>query len=227
MYCYKCGQQFEDGSAFCPYCGAPAEQPAQPQTAYNQNQGLYGYPAQNQGQYGYPAQNQNYAQNPYGYADPGAMNDPLNDPRGMKWFKFIIYFQLFAAAVVDVINGITCISGSHYGGDAYWVYSFYPSLKTADVLFGICSLAVAGFAIYVRMRLAKFRRNGPTLYYIFSGATIVISLIYIIAVCSALGASVGELLSASPGTGSSVITSIIMLVVNYIYFGKRADLFKN
>ena len=53
MFCSKCGNQFADGSAFCPSCGQPVnaapQQPAQPQ------QPVYQQPVYQQPQYQQPA----------------------------------------------------------------------------------------------------------------------------------------------------------------------------
>jgi hypothetical protein len=154
---------------------------------------------------------------------PEVSIDPMGDARGMKWFKFIIYFQLFANAVLNVINAIRLLTGVQYGDNASLVYTYFPSLKTADILFGICCLALAGFAIFTRHRLAKFFRNGPMLYYILMAASVVLSLIYLIMASSALHVSLGEVMDAS--TIASMLTSLVMLIVNWVYFNKRADLF--
>ena len=242
MFCPNCGSQLADASKFCPFCGTqlaqtrqapePVRQNPEPvQPGYPQNQNPYGYP-QTQNPYG-PSQSQNpygnsQPQDPYAYSTPyrsPAPANPLDDARGMKWFKFIIYFQLFASAVLNTISAITFLTGAHYQGMADQVYSYFHGLKGLDVFYGILLLALAGFAIFVRQRLAKFRRNGPLLYYVLMIVSIVVSFIYLIAGSSILHVSLGEVMDAS--SLASIVTSIVMLVVNIIYFKKRADLFVN
>lgn len=57
MICNVCGKEFQDGNAFCPYCGSQAVNPqsGQPQMQYQGSQ-QYGAPQQGQGGYGMPQQ---------------------------------------------------------------------------------------------------------------------------------------------------------------------------
>ena len=67
----------------------------------------------------------------------------------MKWYKFVIYFQLFAAAVFNVGAGIIFFTGSHYGLDSFELKLFYgvlSNLKTLDICMGIVSIFLAVFA---------------------------------------------------------------------------------
>ena len=65
MICNVCGKEYQDGNAFCPYCGSQAQgaQGGNPQMQYQggqqyggmqQGQGGYGMPQQGQGGYGMP-----------------------------------------------------------------------------------------------------------------------------------------------------------------------------
>ena len=101
------------------------------QTFGGQNYGnQYGQPnndGQNYGdQYGQPNYDgQNYG-NQYGQPNYGGQNynQPYNQPiytnpstvssngLGMKWYKFIIYVQLFLSALTGLVNGIKYITGS-------------------------------------------------------------------------------------------------------------------
>jgi hypothetical protein len=57
---------------------------------------------------------------------------------GMGWFKFIINFQLFAAAVVSLINAFTFLSGTIYGSRevAENLYYIYPEMKLLTMALG-------------------------------------------------------------------------------------------
>ena len=119
MFCTKCGNQVPDGQKFCSACGnpmAPAQQPRQPQ--YGQPQQQYQQPQQQyqQPQYGRPQ---------YQQAAPAAL--------GMGWFKFLIYFALFAGAVLNALTAISMLTGSMYGESKDLVYLFYKDLKTVDL----------------------------------------------------------------------------------------------
>ena len=62
----------------------------------------------------------------------------------MGWFKFIIYFQLFASAVINAALGITAFTGSHYDGKAELVYAFFPGMSAVDKVYRTCSDRAGG-----------------------------------------------------------------------------------
>ena len=103
----------------------------------------------------------------------------------MKWYKFVIYFQLFAAAVFNVGAGIIFFTGSHYGLDSFELKLFYgvlSNLKTLDICMGIVSIFLAVFAIIVRQKLAHFDEQGPKLYLSYQLITVGANLLYIVKV---------------------------------------------
>lgn len=83
MFCPNCGTQCPDDTKFCPNCGSTV--------ANNQ-------PTENtQQNFGQP----NYTQ-PNNYTQPQMYNVQFE----MKWFKFLIYFGLFAGAVLNCLSAI-------------------------------------------------------------------------------------------------------------------------
>ena len=146
----------------------------------------------------------------------------------MKWFKFVIYFQLFCNALYNVFYGYRYITGQVYGEiynveKSTLIYATWPSLKTMDVLLGIIAILLAVFAIYVRFRLSAFRGNGPKMYLIFLLLNAVISFIYVIASNAIIGGNATDYIS-----GLSPFAFIVPLIIaNYQYFKKRASLFIN
>ena len=202
MFCPHCGANIADNSVYCPYCNGNISEEAR---ASSQNESPY-----------YIAGNQ---------ATPPKEANPLNDPRGMKWFKFIIYVQLFLAAIMNTLTAVSVLSGNVYSGKAEQVYSTFPKMKGADIFYGVCLLAIAAFAIFVRFRLAGFYRNGPAMYYSLQVASLVVSVGYVFIASLILGVSFGSMMNVS--SSASLVTSIVMLVVNINYFGKRSDLFVN
>lgn len=156
-------------------------------------------------------------------AGQNARYEPPAPPMPMKWFKFIIYFQLFFSALTLVITAIQQLTGMAYGdGMATFVYMLYPALHGVDFVVGVLELLLAAACIYVRQLLAKFRAKGPRSYLILMGASIVISLIYVIIASLIIGQSVFSPLLLGNWVGSAV-----MIAVNWIYFGKREHLFVN
>ena len=215
MFCQKCGAQLLDSSAFCPSCGAstngqqptyqsqqPPVQPQQPSYAQTEN--------------ARPAYSQPDAQQAAAPALP------------MGWFKFMIYFALFAGAVLNFVTAIQMLTGSQYGDSKDLVYAFFGSLKTIDVLMGIVLLGLVAFTIFVRFQLAGFKANGPKMLYILYVAVLAFNILYLILVASAIsksGMGIGDLLSGS--VIGTLIGSAVMLIVNKIYFDKRKALFVN
>lgn len=221
MQCPHCGSPLAEGSRFCPYCSSILEKSA----GETQNEAFSG----SDETLSVPDRQPSYGDwDPYGDNRPlsTGSDDPLNDPRGMKWFKFIIYFQLFASAVMNVYNAFQLFSGAQYEGTAKAVYFLYPGLKTADTIYGFAGLGLAALAIFVRFRLARFRKDGPVLYYVLMAADVLSALLYLFLASSATGLPLSQALQDS-STLATLAGAVIMLIVNMIYFGKRKDLFVN
>lgn len=153
------------------------------------------------------------------------MNSTRPQPK-MKWYNFLIYFSLFFSAVINLGSGIMQITGLNYnisGGDASTVYLYYGAgLKIIDVLFGIFVIVLAVYAVYVRFRLAHFKKNGPMSYYMLLAANAIGSTIYYIVVSFVTG-----IMMLDSSTITTLISSIVMLALNVVYFNKRIHLFVN
>lgn len=146
-------------------------------------------------------------------------------PMPMKWFKFLIYFGLFAGAVINLVTGLLTVTGMTYeistpGVTAKMVYSYYGNdLKLLDTVYGIVLILLAVFGIVVRFRLAGYKKDGPGLLYTVYGVSAAVGLTYAIIVSVLTGVT----LDASGFSG--IITSVAMIFVNYTYFKKRSHLF--
>ena len=219
MQCPHCGSSLAEGSRFCPFCSSILEKSAgeTQSEAFSGSDETLSVPDRQPSCGGW---------DPYG-SEPLSTkpDDPLNDPRGMKWFKFIIYFHLFASAVMNVFIAFQLFSGAQYEA-AKAVYYLYPGLKTADTIYGFIVLGLAALAICVRFRLARFRKDGPALYYALKVADVLAALLYLFLASSATGLPLDQALQ-----DSSILATLagagIMLIVNMIYFGRRKDLFIN
>jgi hypothetical protein len=209
MFCSKCGNQVADGAAFCDKCGAqlnaqPPQAPQQPQ--YDPNQFAQA-----------PEQ-------PYGFA-------PQAPALTMKWYKFLIYFLLFAVAVLNVIGGINALTGANYtvSGEnvSKLVYALYPSLKTVDIIYGIACILLGIYQVSIRFQLAKYKTNAPKALFGMYVANAIIVAIYSFSV---LGIVPTEVVSHSELTGQAIgaiIGAGVMIWLNKIYFDKRKHLFVN
>ncbi|MBP0982456.1 MAG: zinc ribbon domain-containing protein [Oscillospiraceae bacterium] len=149
-----------------------------------------------------------------------------NDGRrySIGWLKFILYVQLFASAVFSLFNAISFLTGAGYGGNAELVYEFYSGLFGLDMVMGIFSLLLCAAAVLVRFMLSGLRQIGPWAYLGLYLANLVMSVIYLSVFSGITGISIGELIDAR--TVVNMLTSIVMLVVNFVYFRNRSSVFK-
>ncbi|MBE6942139.1 MAG: zinc-ribbon domain-containing protein [Ruminococcaceae bacterium] len=162
-----------------------------------------------------------------------APQQPLAQPGepalSMKWFKFLIYFGLWAGAVLNILlNGVMMLSGSQYG-DAQTVelvYAMFGDLKSLDTLCGILAIVVGVLGIYTRFQLAGFKKNGPMLLTCVYAGSIAFTLIYIIGINSILPEYVLSEMDFSSIYGN-IAGSVVMIFANITYFKKRAHLFVN
>lgn len=147
---------------------------------------------------------------------------------GMKWFKFLIYFSLFAGALSNLFDGIVYIAG--LGGKFPEVfaegYYFLPSnFRALEIIFGLVMIATAAGGIYVRFQLAGFKKNAPKCFYTFDIATMVISMVYSIigtalATDDGISAIIGAIIGGVVGEG-------VFILCNVTYFNNRKHLFVN
>ena len=144
-------------------------------------------------------------------ADPATL--PRN-PHPMKWHKFLIYFQLFAAALVSLYNAVVCFRMVFLGLGTFGPWNVIYAIA------GVICVVLAVWAIYVRFRLAGFRRNGPKMYILFLAINCVFQVLNLVI---AFG---GDITTTSSAVGS-VVSSVLMLVLTNIYYKKRAELFVN
>lgn len=234
MYCNNCGAQIPDGSPFCPSCGAQQTQ-QQAQQGYQQPQQGYQQPYQQQG-YQQPYQQQAYQQ-PYqqqGYQQPyqqQGYQQPYGQPgmpqQGMKWHKFLVYFALWANAILNVIMGILSLTGSKYGAYKDMVYAYLPQMKAPDLVYGILLLVVAVLAVLTAVNLLKFKAKGPKLLTLLYIVSLAVAIIYIAWVMIALSGYGADMSSDIGSVAGSIAGSILMIIINKIYYGKRAHLFVN
>ena len=161
------------------------------------------------------------------------MNSQTGKQLGWKWFKFIIYAQLFLCALLDAGQAVMLFTGTHYGGGsegAALVYGLFKNLKALDVVMGICLLVLAGMSIVIRQKLAHFEKVGTKWYLMLQIATLGVNILYAVALYGLVYAEVQELAGDLMPTlwskvGSSVTSSIFWLVVNKIYFDNRKEYF--
>ena len=147
----------------------------------------------------------------------------MKEAQGMKWFKFLIYFALFAAAVMNlamlVLEILNIVAIDDFA--AAFANSNFKWAFAVVIVYCIFLLGLAVMLIVTRFRLASFKSDGPILLYVIYFTNFVVSLAYCIAVSYILGESVFSIWQII-----NLIWQAAMFQINYIYFENRADLFR-
>ncbi|MGN0171554.1 MAG: zinc ribbon domain-containing protein [Acutalibacteraceae bacterium] len=251
MFCRYCGKAIPDDSNFCPACGRqltlfspennstpaafvplPEQPPATPseQVLYVQNSSAGACScAPSPGASSVSEQTFSSAPSasaPSAYAPSGSSpysSAPTAPP--MKWYKFLIYFSLFAGAVINFIQAIFLLTGVSYtleGLNAEVAYSYFPAMQILDYMMAAARIALVVLCLTARFLLAKYREKAPfCLYAVYVGHAVVSVLYYFGAMC---------IFNAIPPTAAaSIIGTLIaygvMLILNILYFSKRKHLF--
>lgn len=140
----------------------------------------------------------------------------------MKWHNFLIYFSLWAGGILNVLTGLTYLTGTVYGSDADFIYRYYDGLKGLDMLYGVALIGLGVLLIITRFKLAGHKSSGPFMLTISYVATLVISVLYGLIASGISGLSLLELINPV-----SIGTSIAMIFINKSYYDKRSSLFIN
>ena len=154
----------------------------------------------------------------------GSQNAASPENHKLKWHKFLIYFALWAGAIMNTGNALLCINGTQYAEQSEQIYALFSGLKTVDLVWGIVLLAIAAYMIYVRFQLAGFRINAPRKLSILYGISLGASALYLLAVSAVTHQSLGSFMG---DIVAPIFLSILMLFVNQNYYSKRLELFVN
>lgn len=146
---------------------------------------------------------------------------------GMGWYKFLIWFALFAGALLNFVRGIQLLTGAYYDGYADEVYRFYDGLQALDMVAALALITLAVMGIVARFSLAAYKKNGPKLLIAIYAFNAGIQVIYVLAADSIVSAVTSAVsLDISSGFSSAAI-ALAMAAINYSYFKKRAHMFVN
>lgn len=138
----------------------------------------------------------------------------------LGWHKFMIYFSLFAGALLNFTQGIQFMTGIMYGDMKDEIYAFYSGLEALNVIYGLLLIGIAVFCIYVRFQLAGFKRGAPRLLAILYGCTCLLPIAYLGVYDAVTG--IGADYSSVIGT---MLGSLAMAGINIVYYNRRRDLF--
>ncbi len=152
----------------------------------------------------------------------------------MKWYKFLIYFALFASAILSFISGLDCLTGNLFGAFGWTAdeaYAEFEGLKTLFTVSGIVSIMYAGYLLVTRYCLAKKMKIGPKLIMMMYVINTVINVVLSIASAYLIVLNTGKTWHEAGFSVIGLITDIAMgallVYLNKVYFDKRSALFVN
>ena len=148
-------------------------------------------------------------------------NETYPQEMPMKWYKFIIYFQLFVSAMSYLFSGVTYLMGLQYGGMANLAYTFWGSdLKILDMIMAILSFGTMVFMLYTRHCLTMYKQGAPKKYLFCLVLALVNAGVYLFGTYFVTGKFVLVMEDVM-----MLIEAGIMIALNYVYFKKREHLF--
>jgi len=137
-------------------------------------------------------------------------------PFPMKWFKFLIYFWLFACAAVYVLKGLELLALST--NTLFTAHKTDPA-AIAYLIYAFLYFVLAVSAVVTRFQLAGYKENAPTLTTLYFAAegTVVVSAIWVdLAITQGWSGNFGAI---------ELVFYIALTVMNYFYFNRRVELF--
>lgn len=141
------------------------------------------------------------------------------EDRPMKWFMFLVYFLLIVGPLFRVISGVRSMSGNAYA-NADQVYLAFPMLRDLDILMGILSIVEAAALLFARHWMVKGLKKGVKWYLIICIASTAAALLYTL-----IGSAIIKTLVTQ--NLFTVGFNIIYIILNKIYFDKRAEMFSD
>ena len=142
----------------------------------------------------------------------------------MKWFKFLIYFALFASMSLNFIGGLSTMTGGYHTADPELLCSYYPALQILDVVAGILCMGLGVLALLARIFLANYRKAGPLLLMFLYIGVCVYDVIYAAGTYAILPQTSFNPLDLI-ATLIGIAPAFVMIFVNRSYFKKRSFLF--
>ncbi len=150
----------------------------------------------------------------------------VSAPRQMRWYMFLIYFSLYFSAFSAVMSAVMYFVGNYWDYYADMIpgvgniYQQYVSIRYIDILMGIIQIGIGVYSVLVRNSLAGFKKRGPFMLYVLYGVNQLVSTGYTVAVNCIISGSADYAMVVF-----NVIVTAIIIWINVIYFGKRADMF--
>ena len=201
--CESCGAYFSDFDKACPHCGwtAEPEVKTEPEKIPEPEEKREEIPQTNPGTAWQPRS---------GGVGSFIVPPAVDSPYPMKWHKFLMFVMLLGPAF-SIYNEITTLMN--------------PA-DMLDIVFALLGIGAALFAFYVRNRLFNYRKDGPNLLTVLYAVTAVVNIAYALSLRTvAQGEEVDYIINTTV-TGE-IIGSLVMILVNRKYYGRRKELFVN
>ena len=147
---------------------------------------------------------------------------------GLKWANFLGYFALWAGALVNLFAGVKYFTGSIYedagtGASADLVYSVLgDSLKFLDKTYAVLLWCTCIICVFAALSIIKRKKTTRMLVCLVYGLNVALGLIYSLGVTAIVGQSAFTTVLIM-----QLVFSVVMICVNWIYFGNRRDIFVN
>lgn len=137
-------------------------------------------------------------------------------PFPMKWYKFLIYFWLFCAAVVYAVDGFTYLMEAT---DTLYNSSVVSGVDVLQLIYAFVYLGLAAFALVTRYQLAGYQYHAPTFavaFFIVEGLAVSLRpyLVWIVS-----SGRYGEFVPFD------IPFYAVLSVLNFFYFNKRVEIF--
>ena len=158
---------------------------------------------------------------------------PVNRDMPMKWYKFVVNFQLPLSLLYYVFLLYRYISGSVYGGAdvANNIYALAPALRMINYYLDAVNAITLVGAVIVMIWMKRFKTNAWKYYIGLLVGNAVAVVLYLIMYCIVIQTNANftnsSLTQYVITITNTIWTTGLMGVINYIYFKKRDHLFTN
>lgn len=156
--------------------------------------------------------------------EQGVAYDAYGAPLPMKWHKFLIYFALWAGAIVNGISGIQMLSNALNPNSLMWgLRGLSTGLRAFYIVSGVFSFGLGVFQICTRMSLARLSRRGPRMAVWNYALSFILNALLILFASVLFGMPINALMDWS--VWLILIEGALMTWANQVYYRRRAKLF--
>ena len=158
--------------------------------------------------------------------EQGVAYDANGAPLPMKWHKFLIYFALWAGAIINGISGIQMLSNALRPNSLMWdLYGLSAGLRAFYFVSGVFSFGLGVFQICTRMSLARLSRRGPRMAVWNYALSFILNALTILLASVLFGMPINALMDWSMWL--ILIGGALMTWANQVYYRRRAAMFVN